>query len=566
MNQYSKNLRENPRSYETIGSQLNEVQAMIQGNDTLDREKLLEKVKKVINNFYDLDRVLSEEKLQFKEMEVILKAEIETLNTKLKMKELECQQVIEEYKIKLEKAQALTKERFMEAKNRILECKSIERNKEKLELLAYRLNYFIQNDIFAKFSEKSETETDQELISKIADKFQKELSQFTLSQREKLAFNYIHQSAAQENLGDVCLDDLLKITSNEIKVKSENDKLRRIHNCKSAGELGKCSEFYESEQSSTEEIYIDSHSSIDESISEIKVMDENKLKPLLEKNIKKVKEVKLEDVKDEVKGVKLKKPKEDILVKEEKPYEDQKVDLKQRFIRQRIKKPIIYSPANYLLKLNTNSNIASRNPNKSVIVQSHQQDRAKVNTRNDNDLQKDVKSNGQCKSLQKLLPKDWNYQNEGRSVIISKNYGNQHNEVNVNISIMDNIKQHIPELIVPKGQLVLKQMPSRSGSAKTNPFEGKRFRKALNVISMGKKFAPQSYKQRVGLKVNQHIMPNISYQQSCKAGVSVPSYSPINRIFKKEVLGERRLHIPDTVVQSENPLKNIKATKGNKIL
>eukprot|EP00826_Nyctotherus_ovalis_P029635 TRINITY_DN2348_c0_g1_i1.p1 TRINITY_DN2348_c0_g1~~TRINITY_DN2348_c0_g1_i1.p1 ORF type:complete len:249 (-),score=53.59 TRINITY_DN2348_c0_g1_i1:68-814(-) len=230
--------------------------------------------------------------------------------------------------------------------------------------------------------------------------------------------------------------------------------------------------------------------------------------------------------------------------------------------------PVIISPsfANYQLppKLCINSNLASRNSNKSVIMQSHQQ--GKTNTRNDNVLQKEGKSNAQCRSLQKLIPniaKDWNYQNEGRSVIISKNYGNQHNEVNVNISIMDSkcnknlLKHHMPELIPPKAhplkQPPMYRLPSRSGSTKGSSCAGNRLREAKAV--KGRKWG-----------VKERAVQGGARQKPGKTGnVSIPLFSPVHRLTKKNkaFLGEKKLQIPEiAAVQSESHQKNIKSSNG----
>lgn len=70
---------------------------------------------------------------------------------------------------------------------------------------------------------------EEEIIKVLSEKYQKELSKLSLSQREGMVFNYIHQSNIQEDLNDVNLEDVLKITGKDEEKKKikEEERLKR---------------------------------------------------------------------------------------------------------------------------------------------------------------------------------------------------------------------------------------------------------------------------------------------------------------------------------------------------
>ena len=81
-------------------------------------------------------------------------------------------------------------------------------------LIDHRINYFIK--------ENTGSETNNDKIRKITEEYRK----LSLSQREKMVYNYIHQSIREEGLNDVCLEDLLNI-SNLLKDAKEGRKDNR---------------------------------------------------------------------------------------------------------------------------------------------------------------------------------------------------------------------------------------------------------------------------------------------------------------------------------------------------
>ena len=218
-------------AYKWIKTKLLEIQDLLKVNSQINNEqnvkhkKLIEKLTKVIKTFEEIDEALKEDKSQYIEKEIILKSEIERLNAKLKLKELEYQQItVELNNIKdgIKHTKRLTKERLNVIKNYVLESF----NSKNEDILSKYLNFIITkiNSFLKDYAEeKSERECEQELMEAIANKYQKELSQYTLSQREKIVFNYIHQAEKQDNLRDVCLDDLLKIPSKPSNRESSNE-------------------------------------------------------------------------------------------------------------------------------------------------------------------------------------------------------------------------------------------------------------------------------------------------------------------------------------------------------
>ena len=628
MKQYSKDTE----LQVSIKTKIIEIQYFIKENskNTFDATNLLNKLKELIESFTEFEKNLDEIKIQCIERELKLKEEIKRINTKLEMKELECQELNDELKQLIGKIKNITKERFTEIKNRVLECmkcKNSDRSKEKLEMIAYKLNYFLQNDEHKSISSKTEIDNDHELKKKLAEKYQKELNQLSLSQREKLVFNYIHQPGAQENLGDVCLDDLLKITSrsntSEHNDSDQSDKLIRINKCKSAKNFGKYSEFCDSEEDETEEIIERSSSSSYENNNNIKILDENKeeskiiLDSLLDKleesgrqidTIKDVIEIKQNNKVFEKDSTKDKDCNENVkeMIENEKPYEDQSSKVKTcashkasglPIKRARRPKLMIFPNSKHRplanesfivpkstkceavypfpQRITSNPNTTPRNDSKSVIVPGFTQDKSVIpSKRNPFQIESISVPNSQCRSLQKLSSnpiKNIACQNESRPVIISKNYGNQHNEVNVNISIMDSklrnqlLKQHMPELIAPKMPIPLNKLnknlnkiSARSFSVKNNyrqrnakpnesieqKFSMKNSGQDYNVISMDSKMMPNIGKHqglsKNGLKLYQKHIPkelktNLSH--SSKAGnISLPigSFNGCKNKLRKE--------------------------------
>ncbi len=105
---------------------------------------------------------------------------------------------------------------------------------EKLEMLVYRINFFMQNpgacaetvlpNTDAKQSphQNRKKDSEQQMIEKLSQKYQTELGKLSLSQRERLVFNYINQSTAQEDLKDVSAEEVMQVTGKE-----ENERERR---------------------------------------------------------------------------------------------------------------------------------------------------------------------------------------------------------------------------------------------------------------------------------------------------------------------------------------------------
>ena len=217
-----------------------------------DQGKRSEKIAGLINNLEELDKTYNGEKLQYIEMEITLKNEIKKLNAKLELKEIEQQQLndsIKDIKQKAEDNKRIMKERLFELKERVLECIKMKNSEDmsvirsKLEMMFYRLNYFIQNDTNTLIPTPERTVVAKEIV----DKYQSELCNLSLSQRENAVYDKLHQSGGRETLKDICLDDLLKIPSKaELKVnccmpkrkecihKEEYAKFMRLFNCRSA--------------------------------------------------------------------------------------------------------------------------------------------------------------------------------------------------------------------------------------------------------------------------------------------------------------------------------------------
>jgi len=330
--------------FENIKFQLYEMKGLAK-NGTLqgtEQEKRLEKLTELISNLEELDikpKITNDsqsdsEKLEQIEKETYLKAQMEQLKAKIELKEIENQQISEDlqkFKAKISELAKSNTEKFLEIRNRIIDClknrenDTSDENRSKLEVLVYRINYFLQNEnqtIKPKNTNETSTpENEQKLIERLSKKYEKELDKLSLSQRERVVFNYIHQNPVHDELNDVCLDDLLKISAkdeenngfsndrhkrrkqlkriieglkgpddpqnyrnnNSIKRKNpiqiskikreEYEKLERLAKCKSVIEFIKNNEFEESENSENDEGQID----IDEQASNsILLNDENK--------------------------------------------------------------------------------------------------------------------------------------------------------------------------------------------------------------------------------------------------------------------------------------------------
>eukprot|EP00826_Nyctotherus_ovalis_P044070 TRINITY_DN4723_c0_g1_i2.p1 TRINITY_DN4723_c0_g1~~TRINITY_DN4723_c0_g1_i2.p1 ORF type:complete len:303 (+),score=72.99 TRINITY_DN4723_c0_g1_i2:68-976(+) len=203
------------KAYKWIRTQLLEIEDQLKGSSQADNEqrRLLEKFTAIINIFEEVDKTLNEHKLQYKEKEIILKGEIEKLHARLQLKELECQQIaaeLDDVRHEFEWTKYLTKEKLVEMKKDI---QSSFKCRDKASLINH-LNSMIEKvGVFLQSYANSKTE--QELMEAIMQRNKKELSQFTLSQREKIIYNYMHQAEKPDNLADVCLEDLLKIPSKQ---------------------------------------------------------------------------------------------------------------------------------------------------------------------------------------------------------------------------------------------------------------------------------------------------------------------------------------------------------------
>lgn len=201
------------KAYKWIRTQLLEIEDQLKGSSQADSEqrRLLEKFTAIINIFEEVDKTLNEHKLQYKEKEIVLKGEIEKLHARLQLKELECQRIaaeLSDVKHEFEWTKYLTKEKLVEMKK---DLQNSFKCKDKASLINH-LNFMIEK-ASTFLQSYANCKTEQELMEAIMQKNKKELSQFTLSQRERIVYNYMHQAERQENLVDVCLEDLLKIPS-----------------------------------------------------------------------------------------------------------------------------------------------------------------------------------------------------------------------------------------------------------------------------------------------------------------------------------------------------------------
>ncbi len=87
-------------------------------------------------------------------------------------------------------------------------------------MLVYRINFFLQQ--MTRWNAKepprkkaSDPAWEKRMIEKLSQKYQAELGQLSLSQRERLVFNYINQPSGQEDLKDVNLEEVLQVPGKE---------------------------------------------------------------------------------------------------------------------------------------------------------------------------------------------------------------------------------------------------------------------------------------------------------------------------------------------------------------
>jgi len=272
--------------YEHIRFQLLEMKERKSVISIKEQDSQSDRIAVLINNLEELDKTFNGEKSQYLEKEILLKSDIEQLKTKLQLKEMKNQELNEQLNdlhLTLQEQTKLIKSRLNEIANRVIECfkenESMESIRNKLEIVVYRLNCFIKNGI--EMTSKEE---------KLFECYQKEFCELSLSQREKAAFNYIHQPTEQEDLKDICLNDLLQIPSqanpriikrkiplDESKEEEERreryQKFLRIFNCKSEIVSSANSEFNTSE------------GSIEESLDEDDILD--KSSKMKEQNMRK---------------------------------------------------------------------------------------------------------------------------------------------------------------------------------------------------------------------------------------------------------------------------------------
>jgi len=223
--------------YDNMKILLTEIQNIMK---TVDISQVdLDKFNEVIKNLENYKNACNEERMQYTETRIILKSEVEKLETKLQVKGLECQQFKDDsnrLNIKLEEIVKLRAKQFTTLQEQVKECMgsvTLEEIKMKLELIVKQINDFIE-DKTAPSSIHNERQ--QQVFS--TEQYQKELGQYSLSQRENILFNYMHQPGEHEDLGDVCLEDLLKITgrserslrkSNRKDVEKRNRIIRNIN-------------------------------------------------------------------------------------------------------------------------------------------------------------------------------------------------------------------------------------------------------------------------------------------------------------------------------------------------
>lgn len=181
---------------EKIGEELRELRTRTEfllANDAAGRQ-LLAGFDGLMRSFTEFVKAFNEEKLQDRERQIQLKTEVEKLRTKLELNLIEHQQTkesLEYYRAKANNVQMIARAKLANVKARLIESLNKEVSLEQLKELANQL-------INTKDC--------------IGGKYNTELHDLSLSQKEKLVFDCMHKE--ENDSKDVCLDDLLKIPRN----------------------------------------------------------------------------------------------------------------------------------------------------------------------------------------------------------------------------------------------------------------------------------------------------------------------------------------------------------------
>jgi len=217
-------------TYKEVKNRLIELKEMIGKHQNFGEG--VNKILRLIFQLENVNKADNEERLKLIEAKLALKNEVEKLKAKIDMKELEYQKLKESFDYIKNQGETKVRTKFMEMRSKLIEYVKIENkyiSKEEKELM----NKLV-NDLATWIKDYSLNALQKESDSE-------ELSKLSLSQREKILFNYMQEPESKDDLRDVCLENLLEITGRSyktIKDYSTNEaKLERMMNCVSATDL-----------------------------------------------------------------------------------------------------------------------------------------------------------------------------------------------------------------------------------------------------------------------------------------------------------------------------------------
>jgi hypothetical protein len=566
---------------------------------------------------------------EIEEAQIRLKAELEEYRNKVNMREIEAQNAKDEL-AKYQSREAAcdknmknfimhfdveNKQKFEDVKSsvekylkRLIENNDLEDNRLRLEMLVHRLENYLQNNEAKAFLEQAESgnaskskgedeykayleqdldidlkpgfETEEMVIQKLSEKYQKELSKLSLSQREKMVFNYIHQSSAQEELKDVNPEEVLRV-SNGVSEKGEDrkkairDKIKRrqqlkkiIENLKKAGQenneglkrrvdnapsnpadpkikksksMNALLEYEEEECSESESSSQSGASEISSSESEARQCVQKrdaKRESLLEK-MKESGEIHMENNNNK-NPISRPQPKEvagkykqirvspDILLGEKsknRPAENRAVSVAQK---EPIKTDIPYLE----MQKPQVANVKRINKSKITFFKPNPNPNANPNT-NEKNPNFFISPHSQIQRDQEILRQKLAVRQSQQpqkvanaSFVVNKNYGKQHNELNVNISIVDprvgnKLRNQVAALFPCRNPTNNQLQANIKNQIPETQKAGRMSARSMSTRSFTK--SPCSYRERKNqFRVHASIQKNVSPSRS-NISVSNPS-------------------------------------------